>query len=110
MLLIEKTDTFIKKPEDEEKKSEPAKSNLDVDKLVPLAMQWLKAKFGDNYEFKHKQQLSEIGKTYYAAVNGEEFGISGKKYDTTGDGKPDTVLFKIIPTETPEDEEIPFGE
>ena len=102
-LLIENTNTFIKK---EEKVTE----KFDQKPLVPLAMKWLKQKFGEEFEFKHKPNLSEIGKTYFASIDGKEFGIAGKRYDTTGDGEPDTVLFKILPDEDEEEKEVPFGE
>jgi len=102
-LLIENTKTFIKEESKKTSKSFDAKS------LVPLAMKWLKAKFGDEFIFKHKQNLTEIGKTYYASIDGKEFGIAGKKFDTDGDGDPDTVLFKILPDEE-EEKEPAFGE
>jgi len=104
-LLIENTQTFIK-----EESPKPKKSSFDQKPLVPLAMKWLKKKFGDEFEFKHKANLSEIGKTYYASIDGKEFGIAGKKYDTTGDGDADTVLFKILPDEEEDQKEPSFGE
>ena len=104
-LLIENTKSFIKEEEPKQKKS-----SFDPEPLVPLAMKWLKKKFGDEFVFKHKQNLSEIGKTYYASIDGKEFGISGKLFDTNQDGSGDTVLFKIDPMEDEEETEAPFGE
>jgi len=111
-LLIENTVTFLEnEPEDKEPKSpEKLSKDFDAKKLVPLAMKWLKSKFGDEFSFKHKQNLSEVGKTYFASIDGKEFGIAGKKFDTTGDGEADTVLFKILPDEEEEEKEPAFGE
>ncbi len=111
-LLIENITTFLENEEEQNNQKVKTKDpkDFDVKKLVPLAMKWLKSKFGDEFEFKHKQNLSEIGKTYYASIDGKEFGIAGKKFDTTGDGEADTVLFKILPDEEEEEKEPAFGE
>ncbi len=66
------------------------------DKNVRLALQWLKLKFGKKYNFKYKPDLNDDTKRYPVSIKDNEFVIAGKKYDTNGDGEPDTVLFKII--------------
>lgn len=65
------------------------------DKNVKLALQWLKLKFGKKYNFKYKPDLNDSTKSYPVSIKGTEFVIKGKKFDTNGDGEPDTVLFKI---------------
>ncbi len=68
----------------------------DQNEYLPSALKWLKSKFGDKYTFKHTPKLNDIDKTYSASIDGKEFTIAGKKYDTDSDGKIDTVAFKII--------------
>ena len=63
---------------------------------IDSALKWLKNKFGDKYNFKHSPSLNNIDKSYAVSIDGKEFTIVGKKYDTNGDGEKDTVLFKII--------------
>ena len=72
---------------------------FDQTKYVSAAEKWLKAKFKDKYEFVHKANLADPTKTYYVSVDGKHFGISGKKFDTTGDDELDTICYKIIPDE-----------
>ena len=72
------------------------------------AEQWLKDKYGDKYTYKFKPKLTDPDKVIYASDGENEFGIAGKKFDTNGDGNPDTILFKILPIEeedSPEEEE-----
>ena len=61
-----------------------------------LALKWLTNKFGDRYKFKYNPLLNDIQKTFSASIEDKEFTIQAKKYDTNGDGEPDTVQFKII--------------
>ena len=67
--------------------------------LKASAEKWLKQKFGDEYEFVHKPNLTDGDKTYHCSIDGKQFSISGRKYDTDGDGSPDTVGYKIINSE-----------
>jgi hypothetical protein len=108
-LLIESVTSFLENEENKEQNTNAKnkkKSEFDQTKYVPLAMKWLKNKFGDDFNFKHNAKLSEIGRSYHVSVDDKEFIISGKAFDTTDDGKPDTVVFKIEPIEAEEEEEI----
>jgi len=76
--------------------------------LVPDAIKWLKQKFGDELEFKHSPGLSNPTKSYDCSINGKEFTISGRMYDSNGDGVKNVVLFKIEPPEEEQEEEDAF--
>jgi len=69
----------------------------------PQALKWLKNKFGDKFEFIHKPNLSNADKTYHCSEDQKQFSIAGRKYDTNGDDRPDTVAYKILPAEDSEE-------
>ena len=82
--------------------------SFDQTPLVPLAMKWMKNKWPEdkfNYTFKHNPKLSNPSKSFYVSVDGKEFEIAGKLFDTSGDGEKDTVVFRINPAEEDEPEE-----
>jgi hypothetical protein len=72
--------------------------------LVPLAMKWLKNKFGENNEFVHKPNLSPgSNKQFDVSIEGKTFTITGRKHKTETENPKDTIIFKI---EADEDEEV----
>ena len=83
---------------------------FNQDKLVPLAMKWLKKKFPFEefgFTFKHRPNLTNTTKTYSVAVDGKEFDIDGRIFDANNSGKEDrgdVVQFKIVSTETETEE------
>ena len=77
---------------------------FNQEEFVKAAAEWLKGKFGDSYEFIHKPNLNDPDKTYYASIYGKHFGITGKRFDTNGDGNVDTILYKIINSDQEEEE------
>jgi hypothetical protein len=82
-------------------------SKFDQTPYVKKAMKWLEAKWPKekfNFTFKHNPKLTGDLKRYYASIDGVEFEIAGKAFDTTGDDEPDTVVFKINPVE--DDDEV----
>jgi hypothetical protein len=90
---------------------EAENKEFDQEKYVKLATKWLEVKFPKDYhgfEFKHNPNLGGELKSYHVSVDGNEFEIAGKKFDTSGDGDPDTVVFRINPIEEFEDEEPAF--
>ncbi len=72
------------------------------------AEKWLKNKFGDKFDFIHKENLSDADKTYHCSEGGKQFSIAGRKYDTSGDDKADTVAYKILPAEEEDEKEEDF--
>jgi hypothetical protein len=79
---------------------QPIQEEFDQTQFVELAKKWLKKRFGDMFEFKHNPKLNVPGmKSYNVSIEGKEFIITGKAFDTSADGKVDTVLFKIEPVE-----------
>ncbi len=68
---------------------------FDQEKLKSSAEKWLRQKFGDEYEFVFTPKLKDGDKTYHASINGKQFSITGRKYDTDGDGIADSVAYKI---------------
>ena len=132
-LLIENVGSFLENdnlqgvPDKKEgkkdfpKKKKPGKDNtggeghsLDSEeqkKLLPLALKWLKNRFGDGFNFKHNPKLNVPNmKSYNVSVDNKEFILSGRGFDTSEDGKVDTVLFRIDTIEEPEETEKPFGD
>jgi hypothetical protein len=84
---------------------------FNQEKYVKLAMKWLEAKFPNEkyrFKFKHNPNLSGDLKAYHVSIDGNEFEISGKKFDTSGDGEDDTVVFRINPIEEPDEPEETF--
>jgi hypothetical protein len=84
---------------------------FNQEKYVKLAMKWLETKFPkdtNGFNFKHNPNLGGELKTYNVAVDGTEFEIAGKLFDTNSDGTDDTVVFRINPIEEFEDEEETF--
>ncbi len=74
------------------------------EEYLSSALKWLKLKFKDKYKFKHQPNLEDYDKSYNCSIDDKEFTIRGRKYDTDGDGTPDTVLFKISPAEVEHEE------
>ncbi len=105
-MLIENVKTFIKKDTPKEK------STFDQKPLVPLAMKWLNKKFPKDkygFNFNHNENLSSDLKSYAVSVDGKEFEISGKLFDTNSDGTDDTVVFRINQIEEEPDQDEPFS-
>ncbi len=87
-------DTFLVENEEEA---------FDQTPLVPLAMKWLKKKFGDKHEFIHKPKLSDgSNKKFDVSEGGKTFTIVGRKHKTEIENPKDTVIFRIEPDEDPE--------
>ena len=78
---------------------------FNQDKYKAKAHKWLKRRFGKSYNFVHKPNLADYDKTYHCSIDGVEFSIKGRKYDTTDDGVPDTVAYKIVSAEEEKEEE-----
>ena len=73
---------------------------FDQTPLAPLAIKWLKNKFGDNNEFIHKPNLSDgANKRFDASIEGKTFTITGRKHKTKLEDSGDTIIFKIEPDE-----------
>ncbi len=114
-LLIENITTFLENEEDQNNQKVKTKDSKDFDakKLVPLAMKWLSKKFPKErygFEFKYKEHLVGDLKSYAVSIDGEEFEISGKAFDTNSNGTKDTVLFRINPVEEAPEKEEPFDD
>ena len=89
-----KYDTFIVEEE------------FDQTEYLPAAMKWLKAKFGDRHEFVHKPRLTDANLKYFdVSEDGKTFTIAGRKHKTEMTNPKDTVIFKIIPDEDPEEKD-----
>jgi hypothetical protein len=95
-----------------EQKPNQKESSFDQKPFVPLAMKWLDQKFPQKafgYTFKHNPKLEVPDmKSYNVSVDGKEFIIVGKAFDTNSDGTKDTVLFKITAVEHEEEQEDAF--
>jgi len=78
--------------------------SFDQQKYKKKAEKWLKRKFGKMYNFVHKPNLKDHDKTYHCSIDGVEFSIQGRKYDTTDDGVPDTVAYRIASAEEDNEE------
>ena len=97
--------------DDENQEQDMAQDIEAQNNLEDAAIAWLEAKFNRSgeavkYKFVFRPNLQVFSKEYQASHNGQEFTIQGTRFDTIGDGQPDTVAFKIVPAEvadTPED-------
>jgi hypothetical protein len=84
---------------------------FNQEKYKKLAIKWLETKFPKEkygFNFKHNPNLGGDLKGYNVAVDGNEFEIQGKLFDTNSDGTDDTVVFRINPIEEFPDEEPSF--
>jgi len=88
---------------------QPITEEFDQTQFVELAKKWLLTKFPKEeygYEFEHNPRLEVPDmKQYNAYIDGKAFLIIGKAFDTNSNGEKDTVIFKIQPIETEEEEQ-----
>jgi len=85
-------------------------SEFDENKAVKDAEKWLENKYGkDLYTFQFIPNMKLEGqktKTYDIVVDNRTYELHLKLFDSTGDGKMDTLGFNILPaTEEPEEDE-----
>ena len=79
---------------------------------VKDALKWLENKYGKElYKFKHIPNMKFEGekiKKYDISVDGKEYELRLKLFDTNGDGSSDTLGFDVLPAieEPEEDEEL----
>jgi len=93
--------------EQEQKKLSP---EFNEKKAVSGALKWLENKYGKElYKFKHIPNMKMEGektKTYDISVDGNEYELHLKLFDTNGDGSMDTLGFDVLPAiEEPEEKD-----
>jgi hypothetical protein len=87
------------------------KEEFDQTVAVKDALTWLKNKYGaDTFTFKHIENMVANGsktKSYDITIGDNVYLLNLRKFDSNGDGTPDTVGFdvkSVVPNAEPDEE------